>query len=113
MDFGISSLVSGIFGMIGQHQQNKNIDKQIAAQAAENQKMREYNLNLAKMQNRWNLDQWNRENVYNLPANQMAILKQGDLNPVLVADIQNYLNAQFQKQGQLEPSKEEDTSKKK
>lgn len=36
-----------------------------------------------------------------------------DLNPVLVADIQNYLNAQFQKQGQLEPSKEEDTSKKK
>nr|DAD94584.1 MAG TPA: tail assembly chaperone protein [Siphoviridae sp. ctREU2] len=36
-----------------------------------------------------------------------------DLNPVLVADIQNYLNAQFQKQGQLEQVKEEDTSKKK
>ena len=36
-----------------------------------------------------------------------------DLNPVLVADIQNFLNAQFQKQGQLEPAKEEDTSKKK
>lgn len=32
---------------------------------------------------------------------------------ILVADIQNFLNAQFQKQGQLEPSKEEDTSKKK
>ena len=28
-------------------------------------------------------------------------------------NIQNFLNAQFQKQGQLEPSKEEDTSKKK
>ena len=34
-----------------------------------------------------------------------------DSNPALVTDIQNYLNAQFQKQGQLEPSKE-DTSKK-
>ena len=36
-----------------------------------------------------------------------------DLNPALAIDIQNYLNAQFQKQGQLEPSKEEDASKKK
>jgi len=36
-----------------------------------------------------------------------------DLNPDLVADIRNYLNAQFQKQGQLEQVKEEDTSKKK
>lgn len=35
-----------------------------------------------------------------------------DLNPAIVTDIQKYLNAQFQKQGQLEPSKE-DTSKKK
>lgn len=34
-----------------------------------------------------------------------------DSNPALVTDIQNYLNAQFQKQGQLEPSKE-DISKK-
>lgn len=83
-DFGISSLVSGIFGVIGQRQQNKNIDKQIAAQREENAKMREYNLNLAKMQNQWNLDQWNRENEYNLPVNQMARLKQADLNPDLM-----------------------------
>ncbi len=83
-DWGISSLVSGIFGVIGQRQQNKNIDKQIAAQAAENQKMREYNLNLAKMQNRWNLDQWNRENEYNLPVNQMVRLKNAGLNPDLM-----------------------------
>lgn len=36
-----------------------------------------------------------------------------DSDPALVMEIQNYLNAQFQKQGQLELSKEEDTSKKK
>ena len=36
-----------------------------------------------------------------------------DSNPALVIDIQNYLTTEFQKQGQLEPFKEEDTAKKK
>ena len=53
---GGSSLISGIFGSISQ---NRMIDKQIKAQREENERMREYNLNLAKMQNQWNIDQWN------------------------------------------------------
>lgn len=77
---GASSLVSGLFGTSSQ---NTNIDKQIAAQAAENQKMREYNLNLAKMQNQWNIDQWNRENEYNAPKAQMQRLAAAGLNPDL------------------------------
>lgn len=82
-----SSLISGIFGTVNgfldRSAQNKNIDKQIAAQASENQKTREYNLNLAKMQNQWNLDQWNRENEYNTPKAQMQRLADAGLNPDL------------------------------
>lgn len=82
-----SSLISGIFGTINgsldRKAQNENIDKQIAAQAAENQKTREYNLNLAKMQNQWNLEQWNRENDYNTPEAQMQRLADAGLNPDL------------------------------
>lgn len=78
---GGSSLVSGIFGTLAQ---NRNISKQIAAQKEENAKMREYNLKLAKLQNQWNIDQWNRENEYNTPAAMMARLKSGGLNPDLM-----------------------------
>lgn len=42
------------------------------------------NLELAKYQNTWNLQQWNRENEYNHPAMQMSRLKQAGLNPNLV-----------------------------
>lgn len=63
---------------------NKNIDTQIAAQQNENQKNREWNLNLAKLQNQWNIDQWNRENAYNSPAAQMARYKAAGLNPDLI-----------------------------
>ncbi len=87
-DGAASSLVSGIFGtvngLLNRNAQNKNIDKQIAAQAAENQKTREYNLNLAKMQNQWNLEQWNRENEYNTPLQQRQRLAEAGLNPDLM-----------------------------
>lgn len=42
--------------VIGGFQQSANIDKQIAANKAENRETRLYNLNLAKMQNQWNID---------------------------------------------------------
>lgn len=70
---GISNLLSG----------NKNIDKQIKAQKEENQKNREYNLMLAQQQNQWNQEQWERENEYNTPVNQIGRLKQAGLNPDL------------------------------
>lgn len=39
---------------------------------------------LQSSQNAWNLAQWNRQNEYNSPANQMNLLRQADLNPNLV-----------------------------
>lgn len=77
---GASSLVSGLFGTFSQ---NSNTDKQVSAQAEENQKIRDYNLNLAKMQNQWNFDLWNRENEYNTPKAQMQRLADAGLNPDL------------------------------
>ena len=68
---------------------NKNIDKQVSAQKEENQKNRDWNLNLAKLQNQWNIDQWNRENAYNSPAAQMARFKDAGLNPDLAYGQQN------------------------
>lgn len=41
------------------------------------------NYNLAKAQNDWNIEQWNRENEYNSPANQVELLKSAGLNPNL------------------------------
>ena len=61
--------------LIGGYQQNKNIDKQIEANKEENQRNRDWNLNLAKMQNRWNIDQWSRENAYNTPAAQISRMR--------------------------------------
>ena len=42
------------------------------------------NMKIAKYQNAWNLEQWYRENEYNLPTAQMARLKAAGLNPNLV-----------------------------
>jgi hypothetical protein len=42
------------------------------------------NLSLAKYQNMWNLQQWNRENEYNHPTAQMSRLRSAGLNPNLV-----------------------------
>lgn len=68
---------------------NKNIDKQIASQKEENQKNRDWNLNLSRQQNQWNIEQWNRENAYNSPAAQMARYKAAGLNPDLMYGQQN------------------------
>lgn len=81
--------LSAIGSFIGARQQNRNIDKQIAAQKEENQKNRDWNLNLAKQQNAWNVEQWNRENSYNSPAAQMSRYKSAGLNPDLIYGQQN------------------------
>lgn len=83
--FGIgSALVGGISSAYAAHQQNKNIDKQIAAQERENRKNREYNLMLAKQQNQWNVEQWQRENDYNDPQAQISRLRAAGLNPDMI-----------------------------
>ena len=72
--------ISSIGSMIGQ---NRAIRQQIRAQQQENQKNREYNLMLARTQNQWNLEQWQRENDYNSPTAQMARFRAAGLNPNL------------------------------
>ena len=64
----------------GTWQSSKNTDKALEAQAHENEQTRKYNLELAKMQNQWNIQQWNRENAYNTPAAQKARLESAGLN---------------------------------
>lgn len=76
-------LISGIAGLFGSHEQNQNVDKQIAAQREENQLNREWNLNLANMQRQWSLDDWSREAEYNSPANQRKMLAAAGMNPDL------------------------------
>ena len=73
--------VSSIGSMIGQ---NRAIRQQIKAQKEENDKNRQYNLMLAQTQNRWNIDQWQRENDYNSPTAQMARFRAAGLNPNLI-----------------------------
>lgn len=58
-----------------------NLDKSLQAQANENAVTREYNLELAKMQNEWNVAQWQRENAYNSPSAQKGRLISAGLNP--------------------------------
>lgn len=77
---GGASLAGNIIGAI---QGNKNIDKQIAAQREENEKNRAWNKAMAEQANEWSIEQWNRENEYNLPANVMARLRDGGVNPDL------------------------------
>lgn len=77
----IGSLGGSLVSMIGQ---NKAIRNQIAAQRQENEKTRQYNLMLARQQNQWNLEQWQRENDYNSPAAQMARFREAGLNPDLM-----------------------------
>lgn len=73
-------VVSSIGSMIGQ---NRAIRQQIKAQQEENQENREYNLMLARTQNQWNIEQWQRENDYNSPTAQMSRFRAAGLNPNL------------------------------
>lgn len=72
-----SSLISGLFGQIGQRQQlNQSLQQQQLAF--------QQNKELAALQNEYNIAQWQRENEYNLPKNQMSRLKGAGLNPDLM-----------------------------
>lgn len=80
----ISGTMSALSSLFGSKQQNENVDKQIAATKKENELSRKHNLELAKQQNQWNIDQWNREVQFNDPAAQMARYKAAGLNPNLI-----------------------------
>lgn len=48
-----------------------------------NERNNEANAAQARLQNQWNIEQWNRENEYNLPVNQVQRMKDAGLNPGL------------------------------
>ncbi len=83
------NIVSAVAGAVGAAQKNANIDRQIKAQQQESAATREWNLNLAKTQNQWNIEQWNRENTYNSPSAQMARFRDAGLNPDLMYGQEN------------------------
>lgn len=70
---GISSIAQGA-----------NARSRMRFDKEENRQTRNWNLMLAEKQNQWNIDQWDRENTYNLPANQMQRFAQAGLNPDLI-----------------------------
>lgn len=82
-------VIRGIGSFLGFSSNIANSKRAIRAQAAENEKIRQYNSALASRQNQWNIDQWNRENAYNTPASQMARMKAAGLNPDLAYGQQN------------------------
>lgn len=73
--FGIGSAIGGIASAFG-----------TAAAARQNRKAQEEtnkaNLLLAKQQNDWNIQQWEREMAYNSPANKLKLLEDAGLNPI-------------------------------
>ena len=82
----VGGLAGSVIGSIGNAIQTR---KYLKAQAKENQKNREYNLMLARQQNQWNIEQWQRENDYNSPTAQMSRYRQAGLNPDLIYGQQN------------------------
>lgn len=52
-------------------------------QSEQSQLGRDWSEEMMGQANQWNLDQWNRENEYNLPVNQKARLLAAGINPAL------------------------------
>lgn len=75
---GATSLFAGIRSS---KQQQKIIAKQIEEQRKENEAQRRYNLMLAEKQNKWNIEQWQRNNDYNTPSAVMSRLRSAGINP--------------------------------
>lgn len=59
------------------------------------------NQNLAAQQNQWNIDQWNRENAYNSPKNQVKRLLDAGINPSLVGGVGNTGNSSHLESSEL------------
>ena len=69
----ILSSIASIGGVIGANNANQNImNRQL-----------NFSREMMHYQNDWNLAQWNRQNEYNSPVNQVHRMKQAGLNPAL------------------------------
>lgn len=72
------SFVSGLANSIGGARQAV---KNRRHQNAMLEKQQTWSEKMAKQQNQWNLDQWNRENEYNSPSAQMSRMEAAGINP--------------------------------
>ncbi len=87
----LGGLASGLFSSVTG---NSQLKEQLQFQREENEKAREYNRKLAEQQNRWNIEQWQRENEYNTPAQMRARLEAAGFNPNLaVGGLSGSLNS--------------------
>lgn len=75
---GLKGLIGGIFGNINYKRQLRMMREQNAFQRQERE-----------LQNRWNLEQWFRENEYNSAKNQRARFQEAGLNPFLLMNGSN------------------------
>lgn len=80
IDAAIQAGASLIGNVVGNSQQNANIDKQIAFQRAENERARAFNKAMAEQANQWSIEQWNRENQYNSPIAMRQRLRDAGVN---------------------------------
>lgn len=78
---GGSSLLDSIMNQIFA---KRNTDRTIRANKQLANYQYQQDLKMANAANQFNIDMWNRQNVYNSPAEQMKRLQQAGLNPNLV-----------------------------
>lgn len=71
-----SSLLSNVVGAFSNHSNNKTQERI----ARDN---RNWQTSERVSQNKWNLDQWNRQNEYNSTKSQVQRLKEGGINPYM------------------------------
>lgn len=81
----LGSLVgAGVSAAFSGRTSKKNLEYSVYTQQQENEKNRRHNLQLAMLQNRWNEDMYNKNNVYNSPIEQRRRLEAAGLNPDLM-----------------------------
>lgn len=78
-----SGLLSGISSLVGQHNAARAARRAAAANLQAARETNETNIMLADKAQRYNVENWSRENAYNTPRAQMARLQAAGLNPNL------------------------------
>lgn len=68
----LSTIIAGIVTAVGAIASKQSVSNTNQA-----------NKDLAGMQNQWNIEQWNRQNAYNTPVQQLQRLNEANLNPAL------------------------------
>lgn len=80
----IGAAIGAAGALAGNIMQSVNAKKQREFEMKENEKARDWNAAQAEKANQWSIDQWNRNNAYNDPSQQMARNKAAGINPDLM-----------------------------